>query len=203
MRALATGLGLLLATPAAAVDVHGEVSLDVGVLANRDATWDLFSRADLMTSHGARVGYAANEHVTFLLGWQRYRRGQQVVVPAHDAFRAAFEGHALTLGPKVGTAVTKWLYPYLTAQAVAFLGVVRLDDDPHTTHNPGQLLEASLTPGVLGMGGLEFRAPLGDELVGALHVEAGYGWLARGTYGDLGTMRPGGFTLRSGIGLRF
>lgn len=203
MRALATGLGLLLAAPTAAADLHGEVSLDVGLLTNGDQTWDLFSRSDLMASHGARVGYALDDHVTFVLGWQRYRRGQSVTVPGQESFRAAFDGHAVTLGPKVGAALSDWLYPYVTTQAIAFLGVVRFDDDPGSARNPGQVLEASLTPGVLGMGGLELRVPLGDELMGALHVEGGYQWLARGTYGDFGSMRPGGLAVRSGIGLRF
>jgi len=202
MRPLVLSLGLLLAAPAVAADLDGEISVGLGLFSNHDPAFDLFSRHDAMASPGVRVGYALNDHVSFVLGWHHVRRGNRVLVPDGD-FQAVFTGDAVTLGPKVGTPLTDWLFPYVTAQAVAFRGVIQLDDDPMRPGNPGQLVESALTPGVIGLGGLELRVPVGHDLAGAVHVEAGYEWLARGSYGDFGTLRPGGFTLRSGVGLRF
>lgn len=207
MRPLALMLGLFLAAPTHAAEWHGEISVDLGLLANRDQAWDFFGESDVMASAGARVGYALDKKVTFVLGWQHYGRGSSVLVPKrndwHESFRAAFSGDALTLGPKVGTLLGNAIYPYVTTQAVAFLGRIRLDDDPTIRHNPGQLREVAITPGVLGMVGLEARVPINDTLSVAFHTEGGYEWLARGTYGAFGSMRPGGLAIRSGVGLRF
>lgn len=203
MRALLLTLGLVLASPANAAGLDGEISVELGTLRNTDPAFDLFSNKDAMPSRGVRAGIGLTDHLTVIGGWHRVRRGATLYL-SDTTVRTAYFADTFTLGPKAHLPIKDIVYPYVTTQAMLFRGIMKFDDDPDTRHNPGQVTEAALSPGVLGMGGVELRtpSPRGD-LALAIFLEAGYGWVARATYGEIGTMKPGGFALRSGFGVRF
>lgn len=197
-------LGLLVAAPAHADGIDGEISLELGTLRNSDQAFDLFSENNAMPSRGVRLGLGLSDELTIVAGWHRVSRGATLYLGEGSEIRSAFFADEFTLGPKLGKLLGDVAFPYVTTQAMAFRGVMKLDDDPSTRHNPGQLQESAITPGVLGLGGIEFRSPTEtSDLAVAFFLEMGYGWVARGAYGDFGTMKPGGFALRSGVGLRF
>jgi len=80
---------------------------------------------------------------------------------------------------------------------------MKFDDDPESKNNAGQIAQSGTALGVLTMGGVEFRSPAKENKIAfSFHVEAGYGWFQTATFGDLGTMQPGGYALKTGIGLR-
>ncbi len=56
---------------------------------------------------------------------------------------------------------------------------------------------------VLALAGAEVRMPAGAPVQLALHTELGYGLIAPIDLGSFGSMRPGGFAARGGLGLRF
>ncbi|MFT4625953.1 MAG: hypothetical protein ACI8PZ_004624 [Myxococcota bacterium] len=201
-RAITTVLCLLSTT--AFAGVGGEISAELGQLHNGDPTYDLFSNRDGMPSRGLRVGIAPVERFTVLAGWHRVRRGADLDLPG-GSLNAAFFADEFTLGPKVDLNIGDIFYPYATVQGVLFRGVMKLDDDPDRDDNAGQIRAAALSGGALFMGGLELRNPSSDmlPLQFAVHVEAGYGLISRGNYDTLGSMQPGGFVLRTGVGVRF
>lgn len=199
-----SSVGLLLCSSALAFDA--ELSAELGTLHNGDPAYDLFSDANTMGSVGVRAGVGVlGERVSVTAGWHRVRRGQLVgIADSRESFIAAFYGDQFTLGPKAGVLIQDIFYPYGTLQAVAFRGLMRLDDDTGVRTNPGQLQAGALSFGGLLMAGAELRAPQGSgPVTAAVHLEMGYGLLTRATYAEFGTMQPGGFVLRSGVGLRF
>src|SRR5690606_20493916 len=93
-RRLVAGLGLMLAVsaPAAAGDgrLHGELSVELGTLANHDPAFDLFSKRDAMPSRGVRAGIALSDGISLVAGWHRVRRGATVFDGAGQRLRTAF-----------------------------------------------------------------------------------------------------------------
>jgi hypothetical protein len=111
--------------------------------------------------------------------------------------------HELTLGAKADASIGDVLLPYVSTQGLVMITQMRLDDAPDDRSNPGQVAAAGMTGGFLATAGVEVRVPPGSPVMGAWYVELGYGWLARAGFGDLGTMKPGGLAVRSGVGVRF
>lgn len=212
MRAFAMLFGLLLATPASAA--RHEVSIEMGLLQLPYDSFDLYSNEDVVPTFGIRGGPAVYTKgpvgVAVLAGWHRFRRGSTTwTYDADDyqetSFRAAFMGDVFTLGAKVDVPLWGWFNPYVHAGAVLARGESRLDDDPDHNDNAGQQKSAGVAPGFMAMGGLEFDVPPGDDkkVAVALYHELGYTWIAPIPLGELGSVKPEGFTMRLGVGLRF
>ncbi len=206
MRTLVTALAaLLFLSPALAAD-H-EASIELGTLANRDTDFDVYSRNNIMPSWGLHGAYAFHERLSVVASWHRVRRGSDLyeMVGSSQPFgRAAFFADELTLGLHADLQLHSTLFPYVNLQGLVVRGVSRFDDDPSDEDSPGQISEAALAPGFMPTGGLEVRIPQGDApFTIAWHLEAGYGWVGNLVFPKLGDMRPGGFALRSGVGVRF
>jgi opacity protein-like surface antigen len=197
------------ASTASATDIGGSVQLEIGTVHNNDSSWDLFSNKNGMPTRGVRGGVSIGDHLSILGGWQRTSRGLQVHMPDSQgneqaAFQTAYTGDFLSVGPQLGVTIGDVVHPYVSVEGLLLRGVMRFDDDPNTKSNLGQVLGAGASSGLATMGGVEFRSPTG--VVGlqvTFFIEAGRSWFAEGSYGDLGQMTPGGFTMRGGAGLRF
>lgn len=205
-----TGLlsGLSLGGTAAAADLGWSVSGELANLHNADPSWDLFSERNSMPSRGVRGGLKVGPHVTIQAGWHRISRGADLEVPTagsrgSQSVRVAFLADTYSLGGQVGVPIGDLLVPYASVDGVVLRGVMKLDEDPETRDNLGQVTGSGYSPGLLASGGLELRsppAPVGWQV--AAFLEAGYGWFTRGDYGAFGQMQPGGFAIRGGLGLR-
>lgn len=193
-----------LALPALAAD-H-EVSVELGTLANRDPDFDLYSQSNVMPSRGLRAAFAFHERVAVVAGWHRVRRGAELYDENSESYvgRAAFFADELTLGIKADVELVPAILPYVSVQGMLVRGLSRFDDDPEDEESPGQVQFSALAPGLLPMGGVELRIPKGDApFTLAWHIEAGYGLVGNMDFDALGDVRPGGFALRSGVGVRF
>lgn len=188
-----------------------ELSAELGTLANPDRTWDLFSSRDAMWSWGVKAGARLSPRIAAITSWNLARRGSFVTMETDTdgdfeddttSFVAAMSAHELTLGAKADVSVGDVFLPYVSAQGLAMIAQMRLDDDPSDRSNPGQLQATGLTGGFLATAGAELRLPSRSRVTAAWYAELGYGWLARASFGDFGTMKPGGLAVRSGIGLR-
>ncbi len=199
MRSL-IALAALIAAPASAADLGFQLSGELGTLQNTDPSYDLFSNSNLMPSRGVRLGVTMMDTLTIETGWHRVRRG------LHEEtldIQTAFFADEFILGPKVSHGFADVFYPYAAVHGVLIRGVMKFDDDSSNKRNAGQIKETGMAPGVLTMGGIEFRSPTArGKLAVAAHFEAGYGWFQAAEFGDIGTMQPGGFAIKGGIGLR-
>jgi len=200
MRSLLSIALLAGSAPAMAADLGLQVSAELGRIHNADPTYDLFSNRDIMPSRGVRLGVSVADTVTLETGWHRVRRG--LLEPTLD-IQTAFFADEFILGPKLSHGFGDVFYPYVAAHGVLMRGVMKFDDDPSSKHNAGQISQAGTTLGVLSLGGVEFRSPAKEgKIAVSWHIEAGYGWFQKASYGEVGTMQPGGLALKTGIGLR-
>jgi hypothetical protein len=202
-RSLIGLLGLLLATPALGAD-H-ELSLELGTLHIGDPAFDVFSHGDALPSKGLRAGVAVHERLAVVAGWHHTARGAELHSSEGKLLaRSSFRGEAFTLGVKPDLAIGPYFRPYLLVQGMLLAGQVRFDDDPNESDSPGQIQESAVAPGLLTMGGIELRAPMGGApLTIAFHLEGGYGRTAPLAFDDVGDLQPGGLALRGGVGVRF
>lgn len=206
MRLMTVILATVLASPALA---SSEISAEFGTLYNGDPQFDIFSSLDAIPSGGVRVGYAVHDNVSVIAGYHHGQRGADVYTFSDEeefdlVLRTAFSANEFTVGAKGEVPVFSWLVPYATAQGMLFHGVMRFDDDPYDRRSPGQVRKAGLGGGGLLTGGLDFRIPQGGApFTLGLHVEAGYALISNVGFGDYGRIRPGGFVMRTGLGLRF
>lgn len=208
MRALTTLVALLLATPALAAD-H-EVAVELGTLANSDTDYDVYTSMNAMPSWGLRGAFAFHDRLAVTAGWHRVRRGSDLYAPNSGGFndtaigRAAFTANELTLGLRADVQLSRVILPYVNVQGLALQGTSRFDDDPADEDSPGQVKTTALAFGFMPMGGVELRIPKDDApFTVGWHIEAGYGWVSALDFEELGDMKPGGFALRSGMGVKF
>ncbi|MBT3223407.1 MAG: hypothetical protein HN348_30415 [Proteobacteria bacterium] len=199
---------LLLSAPAQGAS-H-ELSFEMGTLHNGDENYDLFSGNNAIPTRGLRFGVAVHENVAVTAGWQHGARGSDIYLPDSEGgesiMTAAFFADEFTLGVKADYNIADIFFPYVKVDAMLFRGVMKFDDDPNDRFSPGQVQVAGLAPGGLAMGGFEIAVPNKSRkvpLTVAVHLEAGYGLVSRLNFGDYGQMKPGGFALRGGIGLRY
>jgi len=219
-RTLALAATLFVASTASAAD-H-EVSVEWGTLFNGDPAFDAFSAGDWMPSRGVRAGVAVHDRVAVVAGFHRARRGASMYTPDGEwVADSAHFANEWTLGAKADLEITEFLLPYVAPQFLLYQGQMRFDDDRTDRDNAGQVRLNALAPGALFVGGVEVRIPKDEApFTLALHIEAGYGLVARHTYdhgvqigpdgpepwendGTVATMRPGGFVFRTGLGVRF
>jgi len=211
MRTLTLLIAASLTSAAQAQDLGGSLNVEMGSIANHDPSYNLFSNGDGMRSMGLRGGVRLGEHLTVLGGWHRARRGAVVYVGNNDtgsedgaSFNAALFADELSLGAQAGLPVGDFIYPYVGVDAMLFRGVMKFDEDLSTRNNAGQVVAAGAAPGILPVGGIEFRSPTGvDDVEVGFYFELGYSAFANANFGDLGQMKPGGLSARGGLGVRF
>ncbi|MCA9488286.1 MAG: hypothetical protein KC621_00120 [Myxococcales bacterium] len=193
-----------------------EVSAQLGSLGNSDPAYDVFGNGNGMPTWGLRAGVRLHERVAAQLSWDLSRRGATVHGPSavsggadfttygdSTSYVAAIVAHQVRLGAKVDVPIAGVLLPYASAAGVLMPLWVRFDDDPADEHSPGQVSETGTSFGLDLLGGVELRIPPKAPVQVAWYLEMGHGFRTRASLGDLGTMRPGGFTANSGIGVRF
>jgi len=193
-------LAALVSAPASAADLGWQLSGELGNLRNADPSYDLFSKSNVMPSRGIRFGVTLADTLTVETGWHRVRRG---LYSEEIDLQTAFFADEFMLGPKISHGFADVFYPYAAAHGVLMRGTMKFDDDTSTKRNAGQVVQRGLGLGVLTMGGVEFRSPTGADKLGvSVHIEAGYGWFQSADFGDIGTMKPGGFAMKGGVGIR-
>ena len=190
-----------------------EVGFEFGTMANADRAYDLFSSGNAMPSRGIRIGARLAERVQVLAGWQQSSRGSTILLANDDTeidfttssneVRAAFSTHQVAAGLRADLSVLDTLLPYVAVQGLAIQGTARLDDDPESQVNVGQVRASALGMGLLAVAGAELRFPPDEPLAVGFHLDLGYAYVSSLSLGDFGTMQPGGFTARGGVGLRF
>lgn len=211
-----------LAAVARADDYDKAFSVDgfVATTTVPDPAWRLFSENDAMPAWGARLGWRPVERVAVTASWAAVRRGAEVSTGGWtDASYsssysdtddgawtppsvAAATGHQLALGAKADLSLGDVVLPSVGANGVLLPMTWRFDGDPDRD-DAAQVRAAGLLPGLELLGGLEVRVPPHEIAAVAAWIELGGAVYGRGTFGDLGTLRPGGFVARGGVGLRF
>lgn len=200
-------LSLMLASAA-----EVEVNATAGAVHIGDPSFDIFGTNNALTSLGlgAAVRPSGDRHVPVALvaSWQRHQRGRRVRITEADSggltFNSAFTTDTFSIGPKIDLDVAEVWAPYVTVQAAAMRGLARFDDDPDDNKSPGQTRRAGIAPGLMVLGGTEFSSPdTASKLEFVCHMEAGYSRFGAIGLGDLGSVRPGGFVLRTGVGMRW
>jgi hypothetical protein len=193
-----------------AQDIGGTINLELGTIANHDPVYDVFSDGDGMASRGIRGGVRLNENISVIGGWHRVRQGSEVFVEGvnggEDAtFTAALFADELSLGVQAGVPFGEDVFfPYVGLDGMLFRGVMKFDEDTSTKKNSGQVISAGAAPGILPVGGVEFRSPTGStDLQVAFFLEMGHTWFTGADFGDIGMMKVGGLSARGGVGLRF
>jgi hypothetical protein len=182
-----------------------ELSLELGSTRAPDDGYELFSDSNAMGSWGARVGFGLGDRTSLLVDWQHSSPGGEVMTEADTAnFQAALTVDQLSVGPRFGIPIHDVVMPYVTAQAVAMRGRVRLDGDPDSNDELDEWKDSALTGGGLAMGGAQ--VVLGDPEQAVRfsgHLEMGYGYALPLDFGDYGSISFHGFALRGGAGIVF
>lgn len=223
IRQLITAVSVGLLSTSGALAADHEVSFEVSSLVNNSDSYNVFSGGRQgMTALGVRGGWAFHDRLALIGGFQHHRRGSEVYLQESEASMvAAYFATTYSVGIKADIEPVRWLQLYTTAQASLYQGLMKWDNEPDSRTNLGQLQSSGISGGGVFAGGVEFRIPKGLKLpVGfGFYTEMGYGIIARHSYNNpkdpnapdmtwedgqsIGTMQPGGFTIRSGIGVRF
>lgn len=194
-------LALMAATPAMAAD--NELSFEGGFLEAQDDAWRVFSSSELVPAYGVRGALKVHDRIAIVATYNHARRGASLYSPTDQLLgSSAYFGNEVGLGVKVDYSFWDWLQPYAHLDGLLHLGRARLDGQPSADNNTTLVNQRGTTGGFRGMGGVEFQIP-SKSLTAGLYVEAGYTWLAPIQMGDFGDLDFGGFTLRSGVGVRF
>lgn len=196
-------IAFLLATAAQAALPEIALGVEIGHLHNGDPSFDAFSDSNALPSRGFKAGVQVADPLAVVVGWHHISRGATIYGAGPD-IATAYQANEWTLGAKLEHGFTSWFYPYVSVSGMVLEGTMRLDDEPYEDDNPNELQAHGLSPGAMATAGMEFRMPLGSYPVQLTYwLDGGGALLARGTYGNFGDMKPGGFTLHTGVGVRF
>ena len=193
---------LAFAASAAEFEKPFELSFHAGSTTNRDPAWDLFDSGNSLPTFGVRLGYRVAPHVVVLGTWGAVRQGASVSV-GQDSFVAAATANHVALGAKLDASLDDALLPSISVHGVALPTLWRLDDDPSVVDPIGQVRAMGVPLGVEVVAGAELRIPPNEMWAIAGWFELGGAYYSRARFGDLGTMQPGGFVGRGGVGFRF
>ena len=203
-------LALLVVSASAAQAADNEVSLEFGSLYNGDSAMQYFSDSSSIPSVGLRLGYALSDNLAVTLGYHHSARGSEFESYDYETgisqplVHSAFFGNELTVGVKYDMELTSFLRPYASGQALVMLGTAVLDDDLSEYDNTTAFRASSVAPGGMATLGLEVQLPKKLlSVTAAAHLEMGYAYVGNLDFNELGDMQPGGFVLRSGLGVRF
>lgn len=205
MRPILAVLSVLLAPAAAA---SGEFSLELGRLHCPDPGYDMFATADGIGSWGVRGGYPVTDNLSVIAGVHHGDVGADLYTMngPEETFvmRSSLASNLYSAGLKAELLVLPFLAPYATVQGLAYHGVMRFDDDPNDRRSPGQAKQAGLGAGGMVTAGIEGRMPQKHlPVTVAVHLESGYALVSNTRFGSVGSLQPGGWVMRGGIGLRF
>lgn len=194
-----------------------EVNFDVGWLGAHDQAWNTFSDTEFLAGVGVRGGLRVHDRVAIVADFHHSWAGADNALPSvgsrvtdgYDDYydesylTAAMWNEQLAVGAKADLEVWRWFHPYVTLQAVAVLGVARLDDDANDPENLTQIQRIGFTGGARGHLGMDFPIHATEDVAIAPYLEMGYGWLAPMYLEDLGTVQFSGFSGHAGVGVRF
>jgi hypothetical protein len=156
-----------------------------------------------MPSRGGQVGVRVAPFAVVQASAHHLSRGMSIGVAGAGEIATAYQANEWTGGVRIDHLFSDVFAPYAAVHGLALQGSMKLDDDPDKDGNPNELVERAVHPGALFLGGLELRGPQEDRTwTAGGFVEAGYGYVASAEYGGFGEMKPGGFVLRTGVGLR-
>ena len=212
-----TLLGALLVGPAAQA-AGNEISFELGSFGAHDPNWELFSNDEQLVTWGFRGGYAITPNLAVIATWQHGAWGGGLDIYGESSYyddddeyyyedtslNLAFTANQFGVGPKYDVELFSWLRPYATAQFIAFLGTVRMDEDEDHDDNINQYKTSGFSPAGMAALGIDF-IPVRPRRTGSLatYLEMGYGYAAPMKLGDLGQLSFNGFALRWGVGARF
>ncbi len=200
-------ISLLFATAEAAdPGFQKDWSLDTFVATTTvsDRAWRTFSDNEAMPAYGFRLGWRPVPRVSLDVGWGAVRRGASVDVGDFSGPSvAAATAHQVTLGGRVDASIADTLLPSLAVNGVVLPMSWRFDSAPDVKDDPTQVRVSGLPLGVELLAGAELRIPPQELVALAGWLQLGGAVYTRATFGDVGTLRPGGFVARGGIGLRF
>jgi hypothetical protein len=181
-----------------------ELSLELGSTHAPDAGYSLFSRHDAMGSWGARVGLGLTPNASLLVDWQHSSKGGETSTTDDDVtFQSALTVDQLAVGPRLGVHIADCM-PYVTVQAAAMRGRVRLDGDAESTDDVDEWKRSALTAGGLAMAGLQLYVGEPERALRfSGHLEMGYGYALPLDFDDFGSLSFHGFALRAGAGVVF
>ena len=196
---------LFLCSTATATEIGGTLSLELSNLHNGDTNWDLFSGRAGMPGRGLRGGVRIGDHLSVEASWQRVRRGATVSVGgvndyttytydydydselATGSFQTAWFSDHIGIGPRLTHGFFDVIYPYAGIEGTLLRGVIKIDDDPNSKSNDGQLTGSGSGLGATALGGIELRTPTAaGGLQAALFIDAGYAIVQTLDFGDLG-----------------
>jgi hypothetical protein len=218
---LLLALAGLLASSSQAAD--NGFSLELGSFGNQDNLYNLFQPSvDAMGSWGLSGTYALTDRVGLIGSVHHHQMGSSVVTTGaaeNGQFAAAHYATLVGLGVKTDWQPKKWVQLYTHAQGLLYQGQIKLDADPDSRTNVGQLKASGTSVGAQWLSGVELQFRAKKMPVGlSWHLEMGYGVIAKHSYrfkdvnaeidgfaedATAATMSPGGFVLRSGLGVRF
>lgn len=212
-------ISLLFVSPAWALD-H-ELTVQTGYVTNDDPAFNLFSERNRMSGVGIRAVGALGDHLGLVGNWQHTGRGAsvngaydyEVYDEESDAFygtytreyQSALRTDQFSLGP-----IADWemfdgtLAPYVHADMLVQRGTAYLASGEENYPNRVEIQRSAWHAGVAAMAGVAVNIPVIAGFEATLHAEVGttqyFGAL---NFNDLGAMQPGGFTLRTGLGVRY
>ena len=222
--------GLLVTSASAWAGIGGEASFETGNISNSDETFALVSPTERLRSGGVRAGVRLTERLTVLAGYHHSNiestvrfygddggyegtydyedyYDEDVNTGAHaTSFDTRLSTHIISVGPKLDVNIKGVFYPYISAQALVTVQNMALGDDLNGSNSATEVLASGSTVGAAGMLGAEFRTPPGILPFGsqvALYFELGHTVTSVATFEPIGDMQNSGYTVRSGVGLRF
>lgn len=207
MRTISTiATALITLAPATAAAGAHELAFESGSLHNGDRVFDRFSNDDSMPSLGLRAAYALNDNFGIVAAWHNTRIGGDVYFGNSFIARQAFLAHDFSAGLKVDVPIHDLVSPYATLTAVGVTGTVKLDDDPDDADSPGQVQDSALSFGGRAAAGVDIHLSaerLNTPVGFGIHIDFGYQLLSRMQFSEFGSMKPGGFAMRAGLGVQF
>ena len=211
-------ISLMSLSPAFALD-H-EVTLETGYLKNEGPAFNLFSESNRMNAVGIRAVGALGEHLGIVGSWQHTGQKAEINVgqyteadedsdfdygPQTQTYQSELQADQFSLGPIADWEIFNGaLAPYVHADMIVQRATAHLRSGIENYPNRVELERTALQAGVAAMVGITVNVPIiaGSEVTG--HVEVGTTqYLGSLKFQDFGEMQPGGFTLRTGIGLRY
>ncbi len=220
---------LFLVSSSAWAGVGGEASIEMGHINNYDETFEVVSPSATLRSGGFRAGVRLTDRLTLQAGYHhsdisssvRFYDSNDYAVTYEEydyydedidfgssnaSFDAQLTTHILSVGPKLDVNIKGFLYPYVSAHALVTMQSMALDDDLYDSNDATRVQARGSTIGAAAMLGAEVRTPPGILPFGsqlALYLEAGHTVTSAATFEPIGDMQNGGYTVRSGLGLRF
>ena len=221
--------GLFLISSSAWAGLGGEASFEMGNINNNHETFELVSPAATLRSGGFRAGVRLTDRLTIQAGYHQSKISSTVrFYNTDDPYEISYEDyygtedigtggsnatfdselstHIVSVGPKLDMNIKGIIYPYVSAQALVTMQRMVLDDNMYDANSATEVQARASMVGAAAMLGAEVRTPSGLLPFGsqvALYLEAGHTVTSVATFEPIGDMQNSGYTVRSGLGVRF